>query len=63
MERLLARRMVKYSWAVSYLYMAELNCLMSLVAAAYDSDWLAKCVDQEKRNDVALWDEQGNLIS
>ena len=30
---------------------------------AYDSDWLAKCVDQDKRNDVALWDEQGNLIS
>jgi hypothetical protein len=30
---------------------------------AYDEAWLAKCVDQEKRNDLAKWDENGNLIS
>jgi len=30
---------------------------------AYDEAWLAKCVDQEKRNVLAEWDEEGNLIS
>ena len=30
---------------------------------SYDQDWLDKCVDQTKRNDVAEWDEQGNLIT
>jgi len=30
---------------------------------AYDPVWIAKCVDQEKRNDVAQWDNEGNLIS
>ena len=30
---------------------------------AYDEEWLAKCVDQSKRNDIAKWDENGNLIS
>ena len=30
---------------------------------SYDQDWLAKCVDQTKRNDVAEWDDQGNLVS
>ena len=30
---------------------------------AYDPEWVTKCVDQEKRNDTAQWDEQGNLIS
>ena len=30
---------------------------------AYEPEWLAKCVDQEKRETVAQWDEQGNLIS
>lgn len=29
----------------------------------YDDDWLAKCVDQSKRNDIAQWDEEGKLIS
>jgi len=29
----------------------------------YDSDWLAKCVDQSKRNDIAEWDEEGNLLT
>ncbi|MEM8966519.1 MAG: gluconate 2-dehydrogenase subunit 3 family protein [Bacteroidota bacterium] len=30
---------------------------------AYDEEWLAKCVDQEKRTVVAEWDEDGNLIT
>ncbi len=30
---------------------------------AYDPEWIAKCVDQSKRNEVAEWDENGNLIS
>jgi len=29
----------------------------------YDPEWLAKCVDQSKRDIVAEWDENGNLIS
>jgi hypothetical protein len=30
---------------------------------AYDSAWLSKCVDQEKRGVLAEWDADGNLIS
>ena len=30
---------------------------------AYDIDWLEKCVDQSKRNDIAIWDEDGNLLT
>lgn len=30
---------------------------------AYDKEWLAKCVDQSKRGDIAVWDDQGNLLS
>lgn len=30
---------------------------------AYEEEWLAKCVDQNKRNDIAEWDDQGNLIT
>jgi len=29
----------------------------------YDKKWLAKCVDQEKRDIAAKWDDKGNLIS
>lgn len=29
----------------------------------YDPEWLAKCVDQSKRDILAEWDEQGNLIT
>ena len=29
----------------------------------YDEEWLAKCVDQSKRADIAKWDDQGNLIT
>lgn len=30
---------------------------------SYDEAWLAKCIDQSKRNEIAKWDEEGNLIS
>jgi hypothetical protein len=30
---------------------------------SYDADWIAKCVDQSKRNITAQWDEKGNLLT
>lgn len=30
---------------------------------AYEKEWLAKCVDQSKRMDIAEWDEDGNLLT
>ena len=30
---------------------------------SYDPNWLAKCVDKTTANDIAKWDESGNLIS
>ena len=30
---------------------------------SYDSAWIAKCIDQEKRNDIAIWDEEGSLLT
>jgi len=30
---------------------------------SYDEEWLAKCIDQSKRTDIAQWDDQGNLIN
>lgn len=30
---------------------------------AYDPEWIAKCIDQEKRNEIAMWDEEGNLLT
>jgi len=30
---------------------------------AYDPKWIAKCVDQSKRNIIAEWDENGNLLT
>ncbi len=30
---------------------------------AYDPDWIAKCVDQTKRANIAEWDDQGNLLN
>ena len=29
----------------------------------YDEEWLSKCVDQSKREDIAEWDDQKNLLS
>ena len=33
------------------------------VGMSYDPEWIAKCVDQEKRMDIATWDEEGNLLT
>ena len=30
---------------------------------SYDPAWIAKCIDQEKRNDIAIWDEEGSLLT
>ena len=30
---------------------------------SYDPDWLAKCIDQNTRNEIAVWDNDGNLLS
>lgn len=30
---------------------------------AYDEEWLAKCIDQNTRNEIAKWDENGNLLN
>lgn len=30
---------------------------------SYDPEWLAKCVDQSTRNEIAQWDDDGNLIT
>ena len=30
---------------------------------SYDEEWIAKCVDQSKRNETAVWDEDGNLLT
>ena len=29
----------------------------------YEKEWLAKCVDQSKREDIAEWDDDGNLLT
>lgn len=30
---------------------------------SYDKAWLDKCVDQSRRNEIAKWDEEGNLLT
>lgn len=30
---------------------------------SYDPTWISKCIDQEKRNEIAVWDEEGNLLT
>ena len=30
---------------------------------SYDPEWIARCVDQDKRMDIAQWDDEGNLIT
>lgn len=30
---------------------------------AYDEEWLAKCINHERREEIALWDEKGNLLN
>ena len=29
----------------------------------YEEEWLAKCVDQSKRGELAVWDDDGNLLT
>ncbi len=29
----------------------------------YDAEWLAKCTDQSKRAEIAVWDDEGNLLT
>jgi len=31
-------------------------------SVSYEKEWLAKCIDQTKRGQLAEWDENGNLI-
>ena len=37
--------------------------VLKSVGVAYDQDWIDKCIDQDKRNEQAEWDDQGNLIT
>ena len=30
---------------------------------AYDREWVAKCIDHSTRNEIATWDEKGNLLT
>ncbi|RKR08005.1 gluconate 2-dehydrogenase subunit 3-like protein [Maribacter vaceletii] len=30
---------------------------------SYNEEWIAKCIDQSKRSDIAKWDENGNLLT
>ncbi len=32
-------------------------------SVSYDEDWISRCVDQSKRNDLAEWDDNGNLLT
>ena len=32
-------------------------------SVSYDKEWIEKCIDQSKRNELAKWDEDGNLIT
>jgi hypothetical protein len=37
--------------------------VLKSVGVAYDQDWIDKCIDQDKRNEQAEWDDQGNLLT
>ena len=32
-------------------------------SVSYDEEWISRCVDQSKRNDLAKWDDDGNLLT
>ena len=32
-------------------------------SVSYDEEWISRCVDQTKRNDLAKWDDDGNLLT
>ncbi len=29
----------------------------------YDPEWIAKCINQEKRNELVQWDDEGNVLN
>lgn len=37
--------------------------VLKSVGMSYEKDWVDKCIDQSKRNDQAVWDDQGNLLT
>ena len=37
--------------------------VLSKHGLAYEEEWLKKCIDQETRNEIAVWDEAGNLVN
>lgn len=39
------------------------NDVLEQHGVSYDPEWIAKCVDQSKRNDIAEWDDDMNLIT
>ncbi len=36
---------------------------LTRLGLAYEPEWLAKCVDQSKRSEVAQWDAEGRLLT
>ncbi len=36
--------------------------VMRETSVSYDKEWLDKCVDPAKRNNMARWDDEGNLL-
>ena len=42
---------VTWQWLGGFRYMA------------YEEEWLAKCIDHSTKNEVAQWDENGNLLN
>ena len=43
--------------------MAFLEDILKDYSVKYEDEWLDKCVDQSKRGNIAVWDNEGNLIS
>ncbi len=37
--------------------------VLNELGMSYDPEWLAKCINQDNRADIAKWDDDGNLIS
>jgi hypothetical protein len=29
----------------------------------YDPEWIAKCIDHDTREEIAVWDDDGNLLT
>ena len=37
--------------------------VLKSVGMSYEKEWTDRCIDQSKRNDQAVWDEDGNLLT